>query len=221
MPAVKIAPSILAADFAHLGDEIDRVGDHVDMLHVDLMDGHFVPNLSLGLPVVASMRAHTDLPFDCHLMMSNADRYLEPLADAGATLVTVHIEAFPEPAEVAGRARELGLGFGLVANPPTPFSALAPFVELCDMILLMTVHPGFGGQSFMDGVIPKIAESREFIDSQGLVTDIEVDGGISTVTAPVAREAGANVFVAGTAVFGQPDPAKAVVELRAVIGKAD
>ena len=211
---IKIAPSILAADFGNLSAELGRIADVADMVHVDLMDGHFVPNLSLGMPVVEAIRRHTDLVMDCHLMMSNADLYLEPLKAAGADGVTVHIEAFPEPTAVAQRARELGLGFGLVLNPPTPFAAVEPFVELCDMVLLMSVHPGFGGQSFIDAVLPKVQACREFVDSQALAVDIEIDGGISNVTAPAARAAGANVFVAGSAVYGAPDPKVAIEQLR-------
>lgn len=219
MRSIKLAPSILSADFARLGEEVDRVADQVEMLHLDLMDGHFVPNLSMGTPVVDSLRAYTDLPFDCHLMMSNADLYFGDLAEAGATCVSVHIEAFPEPTEVARRARDTGLGFGLVANPVTPFDAVRPFVELCDLIVVMAVNPGFGGQSFNEAVVSKIAAAREFVDSQGLAVDIEIDGGITPATAPVARAAGANVFVAGTAIFGQPDPGVAAAELRDVIVK--
>lgn len=221
MQSVKIAPSLLAADFACLGDEVARVADSVEMLHVDVMDGHFVPNLSLGLPVIESLRKVTTLPFDCHLMMSNADAYFEPLAEAGATGVTVHIEAFPEPTEVARQARDAGLGFGLVVNPPTPFEAVQPFVELCDLLVIMSVHPGFGGQHFIEAVLPKIRAARETVESMGLATDIQVDGGVTVATAPAARAAGANVFVAGTAVFRSTDPTKAVAELRDAIRGAD
>ncbi len=220
MPLVKIAPSVLAADFARLGEEVERVAASVDMLHVDVMDGHFVPNLSLGLPVIEALRSVTALPFDCHLMMSNADAYFEPLAAVGATGVTVHIEAFPEPNEVAERARAAGLGFGLVLNPPTPFAAVQPFVELCDLLVVMSVHPGFGGQQFIESVLPKIRAARETVESMGLETDIQVDGGVTVTTAPAARAAGANVFVAGTAVFRSADPAQAVAELRNAIAGA-
>ena len=184
------------------------------MLHVDVMDGHFVPNISLGLPVIASLRAVTDLPFDCHMMTTNPDVYFEPLREAGADLVTVHIEVFPQPTAVAARAREAGLGFGLVANPITPFAKIEPFVGLCDMLLIMSVVPGFGGQSFIEEVLPKVEAARKFVDIQGLTTDIEIDGGIGPATIGRARAAGADVFVAGSAIFGAPDPLAAVAQMR-------
>lgn len=210
----RIAPSILAADFSRLGEEVAAVAPYVDMLHIDVMDGHFVPNISLGMPVIRSMRPVTDLLFDCHLMITNPDVYLEPLRAAGADLVTVHIEAHPDPTGVARHARELGLRFGLVINPPTPFSAVEPYVELCDMVVVMSVHPGFGGQGFIEAVLPKIEAARKFVDLRALPTDIQVDGGIGPDTISGARSAGADVFVAGSAVFGASDPVAAVAELR-------
>ena len=215
----RIAPSILAADFAHLGDDVSRVADHIDFLHVDVMDGHFVPNISLGMPVIESLRAVTDLKFDCHLMTLNPDAYLEDLKAVGADLATVHVEVFPDPTGVAAIARDVGLEFGLAINPPTPFEAIEPFIEIADMIVVMAVHPGFGGQGFIDEVLPKIERVRKFIDSAGLSTDIEVDGGIDANTIGSAREAGADVFVAGTSVFRAPDPVAAVQGLRTAIGQ--
>lgn len=215
----RIAPSILAADFARLGDEVAAIEPHVDMLHVDVMDGHFVPNISLGMPVIASLRKVTELPLDCHLMISNPEAYLEAMRDAGADLVTVHIEAVPEPTAVASRARDLDLGFGLVVNPPTPFAGVEPFVEICDMLLIMSVHPGFGGQAFIPESLAKVEAARRFIDAAGLGTVIEIDGGIDIQNAVAAREAGAEVFVAGTAVFGAPDPVAAVTELRGAVSQ--
>lgn len=211
---VKIAPSILAADFARLGEEVARVAEHVDLLHVDVMDGHYVPNLSFGMPVISSLRATTDLYFDCHLMVTNPMALFEPLAGAGASLVTVHIEVHPDPTEAARSARDLGLDFGLVLDPATPFGAIQPFVELCDLVLVMSVNPGFGGQEFMPEVLPKLEEARKFIDSEGLSADIEIDGGITPETIGMARAGGADVFVAGTAIFGAPDPVEAIGRLR-------
>ena len=215
----RIAPSILAADFAHLGDDVGRVEEHVDLLHVDVMDGHFVPNISLGMPVIASLRAATNLKLDCHLMTLNPDAYLEDLKAAGGDLATVHIEVFPDPTIVAAIARDVGLEFGLAINPPTPFEAIEPFIEIADMVVVMSVHPGFGGQVFIESVLPKIERVRKFVDSAGLVTDIEVDGGIDTSTIRSAREAGADVFVAGTSIFREPSPVAAVESLRAAIGQ--
>lgn len=188
-----------------------------DLLHVDVMDGHFVPNLSIGMPVIASLREVTDLPLDCHLMTLNPDAYLEELKAAGADLVTVHMEVFPNPVTVAARAREVGLGFGLVINPPTPAEAVEPFIELADMVLVMSVNPGLGGQAFMPEVLGKLERVRKFVDSAGLATDIEIDGGIDVTTIRSARDAGADVFVAGTSVFLAQDPAAAVEELRTAI----
>jgi ribulose-phosphate 3-epimerase len=213
----RLAPSILAADFADLGAEVERVAPFCDMLHIDVMDGHFVPNLSLGIPVIESLRKVTDLPFDCHMMTTNPDAYFEPLRTAGADLVTVHLEVYPDPEPAAAAARAAGLRFGLVVNPATPFAGMEPFVELCDMVLMMSVNPGFGGQSFMPEVLSKVSAARKFIDSRGLATDIQIDGGIDAGTIRSARDAGADVFVAGSAVFRAPDPALALKELRAIV----
>lgn len=218
---VKLAPSILAADFAHLADDVARVADHVDFLHVDVMDGHFVPNLTFGMPVISALRRATTLPFDCHLMVTNPVSLFAPLAAAGADLVSVHIEVHPDPRHAASAARAAGLRFGLVLNPATPFAAVAPFVEVCDLVLVMSVEPGFGGQAFIPEVLPKVEAARKLIDSEGLAADIEIDGGITPATARQARAAGANAFVAGTAIFGSPDPVAAIGRLReAVDGSA-
>ena len=215
--APRIAPSILAADFASLGRDVARIADHVDMLHIDVMDGHFVLNISLGVPVIQSLRKVTDLPFDCHMMTTNADAYFEPLREAGADLVTVHIEVYPDPRTVAIRARDAGLRFGLAVNPITPFEAIEPYVELCELVLIMSVEPGFGGQSFMEEVLPKVEAARKFVDVRGLSTDIEIDGGIGPDTIGRARAAGADVFVAGSSIFGADDPVAAVTEMRALL----
>ncbi|MDP3984130.1 MAG: ribulose-phosphate 3-epimerase [Acidimicrobiia bacterium] len=213
----RIAPSLLAADFAYLADQVGAIEAEADMLHLDVMDGHFVPNLSFGLPVIASLRPHSSLVFDCHLMTTNPDVFLPELAQAGVDLVTMHIEAVPDPTEAAKLAAEQGLRFGLVLSPPTPFAAVEPFMELCDLLLVMSVQPGFGGQKFDHTVLPKVEAARNWIESHGLDADIQIDGGISTTTAPVARDAGANVFVAGTAVFGTPNPTEAIRQLRRIV----
>lgn len=213
----RIAPSILAADFAALGADIARVEPHADMLHIDVMDGHFVPNLTLGMPVIRAIRKGSDLLFDCHLMTTNPDAYLGPLRESGADQVTVHVEVFPDPRPVARQASEHGLRFGLVLNPATPFVAVEPFVELCDILVVMSVEPGFGGQSFIASTMAKVTEARKFVDSAGLQTDIQVDGGIDLHTIGTARDAGADVFVAGTSVFRAPDPVAAIAELRDVL----
>lgn len=215
----RIAPSILAADFANLARDIHAITNHIDLLHVDVMDGHFVPNISLGPPIISSLRRATDLYLDCHLMITDPLSYLEPLKEAGADSVTVHIEATPDPTVVVSRARDLGLDVGLAINPPTPVSAIEPYLDLLDMVLVMGVHPGFGGQAFNDDVLPKIHYLREIIDSRALSTDIEVDGGIDLRTAGPARDAGASVFVAGTSVFRADDPVAAVGQLRTILDR--
>ncbi|MGH8910959.1 MAG: ribulose-phosphate 3-epimerase [Acidimicrobiia bacterium] len=217
MREVRIAPSLLAADFGHLAEEVARVAPFVDSLHLDVMDGHFVPNISFGMPVISALRAATDMYFDCHLMTTNPDAYVPQLAEAGANLLTMHIEAVPDPTRAAKRVRDAGLEFGLVINPSTPFTGVAPFLELVDLLLIMSVEPGFGGQSFMEEVLPKVEAAREWVESNDLAVDIQIDGGITSETAPLARTAGANVFVAGTAIFGSHDPAEAINELRQAI----
>ncbi|MFP3915757.1 MAG: ribulose-phosphate 3-epimerase [Actinomycetota bacterium] len=217
MRTVRIAPSLLAADFARLGEQVAKVEPHVDSLHLDVMDGHFVPNVSFGMPVISALRRQSELYFDCHLMTTNPGAYIEELGEAGADLLTMHIEAVPDPTGVAERVRRAGLDFGLVINPATPFESVAPFLELCDLLLIMSVEPGFGGQAFLPETLPKIEKAREWVESRDLPVDIQVDGGITPATAPRARDAGANVFVAGTAIFGTPDPGAAAAELRRTI----
>jgi len=208
-----IAPSILSADFARLGEEAEAV-DNADWLHVDVMDAHFVPNLTLGLPVVQSLRKATALPLDCHLMIDDPDRWAPGYAEAGAANVTIHVEAARDPVQVARAIRAAGAFAGLSVKPGTP---LEPYLEILrefDTLLVMTVEPGFGGQEFMAEVLPKVRLAREQVQAGHLRLFVEVDGGISADTIEAAAAAGADVFVAGSAVYGADDPARAVDALR-------
>jgi ribulose-phosphate 3-epimerase len=209
----RIAPSILSADYARLAEEIASVRAEADALHVDVMDAHFVPNLTIGPPVVAWIRKHTDLYLDCHLMMDNPGSYLEAFRDAGADGCSVHVEV-GGTGELLEQMRSLGLGAGLVLNPGTPFDQAEPWLEELDLLLVMTVHPGFGGQRFMEDMLPKIALARRAIDERGLSVELEVDGGISPKTAGAVVEAGARLLVAGSAIFDQQDRIAAAREVR-------
>jgi len=216
-PPTKIAPSLLAADFSCLAEEVAAIEDHADLLHIDVMDGHFVPNLAIGIPTIRSLRPTTKLAFDCHLMTTNPVAYLESFKDAGAGIVTVHIEAVPDPTGPAAEAHDLGLEFGLALSPGTPFGAVEPFLEGCQMLVVMSVEPGLGGQTFNEESLGTIEQARIFLDSHGVSADIQVDGGINVESAKRARAAGANVFVAGTSVFGSADPVAAIEALRVAI----
>ena len=210
----KIAPSILAADFAHLADEVAKVTPESDLLHVDVMDGHFVPNISIGPAVVTSLRPATDLYLDCHLMIENPGDFLDQFAKAGADSCTVHVE-LGDPRPLFDRMRAHGMRVGLVLNPETPLDAVVPYLTEIDILLFMSVHPGFGGQAFLPEVLDKVRDARAIVDERDLAVELEIDGGINLETATLAAAAGADILVAGSAVFGAPDSAAAARAIRA------
>jgi ribulose-phosphate 3-epimerase len=209
----KLAPSILSADFARLGDEVTTVTPEADLLHVDVMDGHFVPNLTIGPPVVASLRRHTELFLDCHLMIDNPGELLADFADAGANRCIVHVE-LGDPRPLFEDLRHRDVQVGLALSPETPFAAATPYLTDIDLLLIMSVHPGFGGQRFIVDVLDKVRAAREIIDRDHLPLEIEIDGGIHTDTAPLAASAGVDILVAGSAIFGAPEPLVAARALR-------
>jgi ribulose-phosphate 3-epimerase len=208
-----VAPSVLSADFGSLAEAVGEVAPAADWLHVDVMDGHFVPNLTVGPPVVASLRRHTGLRLDCHLMMTNPGEFLQAFKDAGADGCTMHVEV-GGTGELVAQARRLGLSPGVALNPDTPADAVAAWLDQVDLVLCMTVFPGFGGQAFMPEVIPKVRELRSMLDDRGSPARLEVDGGIDEHTAPLVVAAGADVLVAGSAIFGRERPWEAAQRIR-------
>ncbi|MBC3762044.1 ribulose-phosphate 3-epimerase [Quadrisphaera oryzae] len=215
--AVTIAPSILSADFANLEAELGRIAT-ADWAHVDVMDAHFVPNLTLGLPVVQRLAQVSPVPLDCHLMIADPDRWAPSYAEAGAHSVTFHAEAASAPVRLARELRERGARAGLALSPATPVEPFLDWLGEVDMVLVMTVEPGFGGQSFLDGCLPKLRRLRRAVDEHGLEVRLQVDGGVSAETVERCAEAGADVFVAGSAVYGADDPAAAIAQLRQLAG---
>ena len=219
-PPDKIAPSILSADFARLGDEIravERAG--ADLIHFDVMDGHFVPNLSIGVPVLQSVRKITKLPLDAHLMISEPEKYVEVFVKSGANSVSVHAEVCPDIPKMAKRIRDLGARASIGINPETPIDRVLAAAEHLDMILIMSVHPGFGGQEFIPGSLQKLREVRRELRRRGLSLDVEIDGGVKADNVAAVKAAGANVFVSGSGIFGEKDYGKIIAEMRTTVAQ--
>jgi ribulose-phosphate 3-epimerase len=217
----KLAPSILAADFAHLADHVAAVEPYSDQFHVDVMDGHFVPPITIGPVVIKALRRITELPLECHLMVTEPERQVEQFAEVGADSAVWHLESPPDPRPVLHLVRKLGMKAGLAINPETPFEAARPYLEEIDVLNLMTVNPGWAGQAFLRDVLPKIRAARDHIDREGLEIDISVDGGVNLETARECLDAGANVLGAATAIFGQQDAGAAAAEMkRLLLGRA-
>jgi len=218
MTKIQIAPSLLSADFSRLGDELrDIEAGGADLVHLDVMDGHFVPNLTIGPAVVKACRAQTTLTFDCHLMISEPQRYIDAFLKAGANMISIHQEAEPHLQRALQMIRDGGAKAGIAINPATPAESLSTAIEFCDFVLVMTVNPGFGGQKFIEPVVGKIRHIAQMIHERGVAADIEVDGGIDAATAPLVATAGARILVAGSAVFGQPDRKAAMEAIRSSV----
>lgn len=212
-----ISPSILASDFSRLGEEAQRMEScGADWLHIDVMDGHFVPNITLGAPIVKALRKRTNLVFDVHLMISEPHKYVEDFVKAGADIITFHTECDSDIGATLDLIHSLGCKAGLAIKPNTPATAVFPYLEKTEMVLVMTVEPGFGGQSFMSDMCPKLTEIRHECKGKNLSVYLQVDGGISDKTIALAADAGANVFVAGSAVFGADDPQEAIIVMRTI-----
>jgi ribulose-phosphate 3-epimerase len=214
---LKIAPSLLSANFAKLAEEIASIEQGADILHLDVMDGHFVPNITMGPGIVKACRAVSKLTFDCHLMIENPQLYIDRFIDAGADMISIHQEAEPHLQRALQMIRDGGARAGIAINPATPAESLTTSIEFCDFVLVMTVNPGFGGQRFIEPVVPKIRHIAQMIRERGLPVEIEVDGGIDARTAPVVVSAGANILVAGSAVFGHQDRTAAMESIRASV----
>ena len=214
---ILISPSVLAADFSKLGEEIQLVSEEgADLIHLDVMDGHFVPNLSFGADIIKAIRGFSNLPFDVHLMIENPEHYIDAYVEAGANFITVHPEATPHIHSVLQKIHKAGVKTGIALNPGTPIEALENVIDIIDLILVMTVNPGFGGQSFLSSQLPKISKIRTIIDDGGHSIDLSVDGGINPITAKLAIDAGANILVAGTSIFkaGDETYSKSIKRLR-------
>jgi ribulose-phosphate 3-epimerase len=214
---IQIAPSLLSADFSRLADEIASIESDADLLHLDVMDGHFVPNLTIGPQIVKACRGVSKLPFDCHLMIEEPQRYIEKFLEAGANMISIHVETEPHLQRALQLIRDGGARAGIALNPATPAESLSTAIEFCDYVLAMTVNPGFGGQKFIEPVVPKIRQIARLIRERGLSVPIEVDGGVDATTAARVTDAGATILVAGSAIFGKQDRRGAIESIRSAV----
>lgn len=218
---MKIAPSVLSCDFSKMGDEVDRITKaKADFIHLDVMDGHFVPNITFGAPVIKYIRKYSELPFDVHLMISEPLRYIDDFADAGADIITFHVESESDISATLDKIKSRGIKAGLVVKPNTPIEEVFPYLDRLYMVLIMTVEPGFGGQSFMYDMMPKAEKLRAEIEKRGLNTLIEADGGINASTVGICAKSGIDVSVSGTGIFKAPDAAAAIAELKKIASES-